>query len=106
MCYWVCNYELLLPLEPLLAHPSPSAAAATTPVVSPTLLTSIVVVVAVVVLIAHRMPLLQAPLLASAKRAWRVVAPLALAADDPELVNVATLHLHFRLCPLLHLLSQ
>ena len=43
------------------------------------------------------------PLLASARRAWRVVTPLTLVTVDPEEVDVASLHLKFSMCPLLHL---
>ena len=52
--------------------------------------------------VVHRVPLFS--LLASARRrAWRVGIPLALllAPVDPEEVNIAALHLHFRLRPLL-----
>ena len=55
--------------------------------------------------VVHRVPLFS--LLASARRrAWRAVTPLALllATIDPKEVNIAALHLHFRLSPLLLLL--
>ena len=95
----LCNYVFLPPLEPLLALPSPSVAAAslTSTIVVVVLVIDIVVVVVAIVAIHHmtNLSVLQASLLASARRrAWRVVTPLALATVDPEEVNVASLHLH------------
>ena len=105
----LCNYVFPPPQEPLLALPSPSAAAAslTSTIVVVVLVIDIVVVVVAVVAV-HRvtnLSVLRVSLLESARRrAWRVVTPLALATVNPKEVNVASLHLHFRLRALLSLL--
>ncbi len=101
MLLW--NHVFLPPLELLLALPSPSVVVAAASLTSAVL----VVVLAVdVVVVVHRVPILPillSSLLASARRAWRVITPLTLVTVDPKEVDVASLHLEFSLCPLLHL---
>ena len=101
MLLW--NHVFLPPLELLLALPSPSVAVAAASLTSAVL---VVVLVVDVVVVVHRVPILPillSSLLALARRAWRVITPLTLVTVDPKEVDVASLHLEFSLCPLLHL---
>ena len=102
MLLW--NHVFLPPLELLLALPSPSVVVAAASLTSAVLV--VVLVVVDVVVVVHRVPILPillSSLLASARRAWRVITPLTLVTVDPKEVDVASLHLEFSLCPLLHL---
>jgi hypothetical protein len=58
-------------LEPLLALPSPSVAAAAAALLNSAVI--LIVVVVVVVVVVHCVHFLQSSLLASARRAWRVL---------------------------------
>ena len=101
MLLW--NHVFLPPLELLLALPSPSVVVAAASLTSAVL---VVVLVVDVVVVVHRVPILPillSSLLALARRAWRVITPLTLVTVDPEEVDVASLHLEFSLCALLHL---
>ena len=83
-------YVVKYPLVPML----PSTAIAT---LSPASLASAsVIVTIVIVLVVHLVPLLQAPLPALGRRAWRWVV-LALAAVNPKEVNIAAFDLQFYL---------
>jgi hypothetical protein len=101
----LCYYELTPTLKPSLALPSAAAVAT----VSSASFASASVVVAnvlilILVVVIHLVPLLQAPLPAPGRRAWRVV--LALAAVEPEEVVLIAADLQFRLDPLLCLLYR
>ena len=67
--------------------------AAATVAISPTMLTSAsVIVAAILIVIDHIVPLLQAPLPALTRKAWRAgVTPLTLAAIKSKKVNKAAL---------------
>ena len=85
----LCNYEPTRKIEPLLHFSLPPQ----TVTIYPTMLTSAsVIAAAILIVIGHIVSLLQAPLPASTRRAWRaVVTPLTLAAVKPKKVNQAAL---------------
>ncbi len=99
----LCNYVFLSPLVITLTLPPPSSTVAA----AASLTSAIIVIVDVVV---HRvptiLPILRSSLLATTRRAWRVVTPLALATVDPKEVDVASPDLQLRLRPLLRLLDR
>ena len=87
----LCNYEPTRKIEPLLHFSLPPQ----TVTIYPTMLTSAsVIAAAILIVIGHIVSLLQTPLPASTRRAWRaVVTPLTLAAVKPKKVNQAALYL-------------